>query len=68
VLKIYLWELFNYNTENNYSCMHRIKITDIQKGKKIIPFYIAEVPRAIRYINGIIVEVPECDVFHMKEG
>jgi hypothetical protein len=25
-------------------------------------------PRTIRYINGIIVEVPECDVFHMKEG
>jgi hypothetical protein len=25
-------------------------------------------PRAIRYINGIISEVSECDVFHMKEG
>jgi hypothetical protein len=25
-------------------------------------------PRAIRYINGIIAEVPECDVFHMIEG
>jgi hypothetical protein len=25
-------------------------------------------PRTIRYINGIIAEVPECDIFHMKEG
>jgi hypothetical protein len=25
-------------------------------------------PRPIRYINGIIAEVSECDVFHTKEG
>jgi hypothetical protein len=28
----------------------------------------APFPRAIRYINGIILEVLKCDVFHMKEG
>jgi hypothetical protein len=28
----------------------------------------ATLPRAIRYLNGIIADVPEFDVFHMKRG